>query len=79
MDYSTPTVWIVEDVLDTGMTLLEVCEAVREEMPHAHIELACFVSKPVGKKVAETLGITVHAMHEVDQYVWVIFPWEHDT
>lgn len=57
---------LVDDVADSGTT----AEAARAMLPGAHY--ATLYVKPAGRPYVDTF------MHEVEQDVWIDFPWDRD-
>lgn len=57
---------VVEDLVDSGATL----QAVRAMLPHAHT--AVLYAKPEGRAMVDTFAA------EIDQDVWLVFPWENE-
>ena len=57
---------LVDDVADSGAT----AEAARARLPGAHY--ATLYVKPAGRPYVDTF------IHEVDQDVWIDFPWDRD-
>jgi xanthine phosphoribosyltransferase len=59
--------WVViDDLVDSGAT----ARAVRDMLPAAHY--ATLYAKPEGKALVDTF------VAEVEQAVWIVFPWESD-
>lgn len=57
---------VVDDLVDSGATV----RAVRDMLPGAHY--ATLYAKPAGRPLIDT------HVAEIDQGVWIIFPWESD-
>jgi xanthine phosphoribosyltransferase len=57
---------LVDDVADSGATAAEA----RQMLPEAHY--AALYAKPAGKPFVDTF------LREVDQDVWIDFPWDRD-
>lgn len=55
---------VVDDLVDTGAT----ARAVRAMLPKAHY--ATLYAKPEGRPLVDT------HVDEVDQHVWIVFPWD---
>lgn len=55
---------LVDDLVDTGTTM----KAARERLPKAHF--ATVYAKPKGLEFVDTY------VYDVDQEVWVFFPWD---
>lgn len=58
---------VVDDLVDSGATL----KMVREMLPKAHF--ATVYAKPKGKTLVDTTAINV------DQHLWLVFPWDQDV
>jgi xanthine phosphoribosyltransferase len=55
---------LIDDLVDTGTTM----KAARERLPNAHF--ATVYAKPKGLELVDTY------VHDVEQEVWVFFPWD---
>jgi xanthine phosphoribosyltransferase len=55
---------LIDDLVDTGATAREA----RRVLPHAHF--ATLYAKPEGRPLVDTFIV------EVDQNVWIFFPWD---
>lgn len=55
---------VIDDLVDSGAT----ARAVRDMLPGAHY--ASLYAKPAGKPLVDTY------VAEIDQDVWIVFPWE---
>ena len=58
------TILLIDDIVDTGQT----ASTVRKMFPNAHF--ASLYIKPSGKSLVDSF------IKEINQDVWVVFPWE---
>lgn len=66
---SAKSILVVDDLVDTGKTILFITKLLKEHNPHANIKVATLLYKPTS-----ALCSPDYYVQETDQ--WIVFPWE---